>query len=81
MSELKSEHHSRRKFLSFGMLAGAGLLTGEVTGQTANESGETVKMLTQEGKLVEVDKALLPPPSLKKQASKKEVLRWIHPEE
>ncbi len=47
--------------------------------QPVTESGETVKMLTQDGKLVEVDKALLAQSSLKKQASKKDVLRWIHP--
>lgn len=81
MSGIKNEYPSRRKFLSVSMLAGVGvLIPGKMTGQTANESGKTVKMLTREGKLVEVDKALLPTSFLKKHASKKEILRWIHPE-
>jgi len=35
-------------------------------------------MLTKEGKLVSVDKSMLPPASVKKQANKNDVLRWIH---
>lgn len=81
MAEPKHIHPSRRKFLSFGLLAGAGMLAGEASAQTSPKSGETVKMLTQDGRLVEVDKALLPPPSSKILASKKEVQTWIHPEQ
>ncbi|MEP6795916.1 MAG: hypothetical protein ABJB16_16430 [Saprospiraceae bacterium] len=72
---------SRRKFLSLGLLAGAGLITTSASAQSLSESGETVKMLTQDGKLVEVDKALIVKSSSKKQASKKDVLGWINPTE
>ena len=68
---------TRRKFLAFGLFAGAGMVAGKASAQPLQESGETVQMLTKEGKLVSVDKAMLPPE--KKQASKKDVLRWIHP--
>jgi hypothetical protein len=71
-----NHQNSRRKFLSLSIIAGAGLVAGKVSAQTAEESGEKIKMLTKDGKLVEVDKALL---TRKKQASKKDVLRWIHP--
>lgn len=81
MADLKSDSHSRRKFISLGLLAGAGAIAGNSSAQSVLESGETVKMLTQDGKLVEVDKALMPPPFLQKQATKRDVLSWIHPEE
>ena len=71
-----NHQNSRRKFLSLSILAGAGLLAGKASAQSTEESGEKIKMLTKEGKLVEVDKALL---TKKKSASKKDVLRWIHP--
>jgi hypothetical protein len=80
MFEKSGTNPSRRKFLSFGLIAGAGLLTNVASAQGMTESGETVKMLTQDGKVVEVDKALLKKTSQKKTASKKDVLRWIHPE-
>jgi len=67
--------NSRRAFLSFSILAGAGLVAGKASAQPA-ESGETIKMLTKDGKLVEVDKALL---SGKRKATKKDILSWIHP--
>lgn len=70
---------TRRKFLSLGLLAGAGIVAGKANAQPVIESGEKIKMLTPEGKLVEVDKGALANAS-KKTASKKDVLRWIHPE-
>lgn len=68
--------NSRRAFLSFSILAGAGLVAGKATAQPVEGSGETVKMLTKDGKLVEVDKALL---SGTRKATKKDILSWIHP--
>jgi hypothetical protein len=81
MADLNNTFHTRRKFMALGLLAGAGIVTGDVVAQPAMESGEKEKMLTRDGRLVEVDKALLPPPSKKKHASKRDILRWIHPEE
>jgi hypothetical protein len=70
---------SRRKFLSFSLLAGAGMIAGKTNAQSVTETGEKIKMLTPDGKLVEVDRGALAKAS-KKQASKIDVLRWIHPE-
>lgn len=70
---------SRRRFLSLSLLAGAGMIAGKADAQSAIETGEKVKMLTPDGKLVEVDKGALAK-ATKKSASKKDVLRWIHPE-
>ncbi len=50
---------SRRRFLKFGLLAGGGALAlsgvTKLLGETADESGEKVKVLTTDGKLIEVD--------------------------
>ena len=53
---------SRRKFLKIGATAGAGALVGggilsSITQTTSAEGIEKVKLLTQDGKLVEVDKS------------------------
>jgi len=80
MADASNKNHSRRKFLSLGILAGAGLITTNVSAQSLNENEETVKMLTQDGKLVEVKKSLLAKASTKKPGSKKDVLGWIHSE-
>lgn len=73
------QNKSRRKFLSLGLLAGAGLITTTVSSQSSGEPEETIRMLTQDGKLVEVKKSSLKSATSKKQASKKDVLEWIHP--
>jgi len=57
---------SRRDFLKLGVIAGGTLLTGSVvktalSGNEDKKSGEKVKMLTQDGKLVEVDKSSILP--------------------
>jgi hypothetical protein len=70
---------SRRRFLSLSLLAGAGLVAGKADAQPVTETGDKIKMLTPDGKLVEVDKGALVK-ATKKPASKKDVLRWIHPE-
>ena len=66
---------SRRKFLSLGLLAGAGLITTSASAQSLSESGEKVKMLTQDGKLVEVDMTALT--AKKKKITDKELQNWI----
>jgi len=53
---------SRRKFIKLGFTAGAGVLAGggvisTISQDKSQETGEKVKLLTQDGKLVEVDKA------------------------
>ena len=68
---------SRRRFLSLSLAAGAGLIAGNANAQTLTDTGETVKMLTPDGKLVEVDKGSMAN-ATKKPATKREVLGWIH---
>jgi hypothetical protein len=82
MTDPKKNDLSRRKFLSFGLMAGAWpAAAGKAEAQNLSESGETVKMLTTDGKLVEVDKAALDKAGQRKRASKKDILEWIHPSE
>ena len=58
--EVKDDGGSRRNFLKFGLTAGAGSLLGASLLFAKNNqdepSGEKVKLLTTDGKLVEVDK-------------------------
>ena len=67
---------TRKKFIGTGITAAA-LLTALrffIPGKKTKKSG-TVKMLTQDGKLVEVDIAALPPK--KKKITNKEMQTWI----
>lgn len=75
--------NNRRKFLSFGLLSGAALLVPvtKVAALVSNQQAEkkTVKFLSKEGKLVEVDADQLPQTA--KPASNEEVKNWIKPEQ
>lgn len=56
--------NSRRKFLRYGLMAGAGAVAGHTllraTAQSPEEpGGETVKVLTTDGKLVEIPKSAM----------------------
>ena len=67
---------TRKKFIVTGITAAA-LLTSFrffIPGKKTKKSG-TVKMLTQDGKLVEVDIAALP--AKKKKITNKEMQAWI----
>lgn len=71
------KQNSRRKFLTLGLLSGAGAFAGNASAQSAPGSGQTMKMLTRDGRVVEVDKAFLPPAGQNKQATKKDIMKWI----
>lgn len=77
------ENNKRRKFLSFGFLTGAALLVPiskvEALLPAQDSAKKTVKFLTKEGKLVEVDADQLPQAA--KVASNDEVKNWIKTEE
>lgn len=64
----KPTNKSRRWFLSGG-------LSGKVVAPT--EKKEMVKMLTADGKLVEVDKAIFDLVTKKQKASNKEIYDWM----
>ncbi|MBL7923888.1 MAG: 4Fe-4S dicluster domain-containing protein [Bacteroidia bacterium] len=60
----ENEQNSRRKFLKFGLLAGGATLTAlglqqNILGEAKATTGEKVKVMTADGKLVEVDSALV----------------------
>lgn len=60
MKEKVIDKSSRRRFLSLGLLSGAGLLTQKVEAMTSlPEEEETISMLTSDGKLVQVSKKAL----------------------
>jgi len=72
----ESKIQSRKKFIGAGISAVA-LLTALrffIPGKKTKKSG-TLKMLTQDGKLVEVDIAALP--TKKKKITNKEMQTWI----
>ena len=69
MGNKKSNEKDRRSFLSL-------LFTGKDSG-TNDEKPDMVKMLTAEGKLVEISKAALEEASQKKKATNKEIYNWM----
>ncbi|MBL7851104.1 MAG: twin-arginine translocation signal domain-containing protein [Cyclobacteriaceae bacterium] len=71
---MKDQPTNRRDFLKKGLLAAAAA-TGAPLAAQASTSGETVKMLTPDGKLVEVDKAVLAK-APKKKVTNREILEW-----
>jgi hypothetical protein len=70
---MKAKTTNRRDFLLKGLFAAAA--TAAPLATKAGGSGETVKMLTPDGKLVEVDKAVLDQ-AKKKKVSNREILEW-----
>jgi cobalamin biosynthesis protein CbiD len=71
----ENKNQSRRKFITWG-IASAALLTAVKFILPSKKKPETVKMLTQDGKLVEVDIASLPPQ--KKKITNDELKNWIN---
>lgn len=65
---------NRRDFLKKSLLAAAAVSATPLAAK-ASGSGETVKMLTPDGKLVEVDKAILAK-ATKKKVTNREILEW-----
>lgn len=64
--EKKPASNSRRKFLSLFNLT-----------QHNAAANEKVKLLTADGKLMEVDRSVLEKVATKKKASNKEILEWM----
>lgn len=71
---MKDQSSSRRDFLKKGLLAAAAI-TATPLATSAAGSGETMKMLTPNGKLVQVDKSVIAK-AAKKKVSNKEILEW-----
>lgn len=71
----ENKKESRRKFLGWGLATAAVLSVAKFVLPSRKENKKTVKMLTQDGKLVEVDIAALPPQ--KKKITNQELQNWI----
>ena len=77
MNNKKKGTHSRRRFLLLGILSG---IVGKAAGQPEEAPpAEKVKMLTPDGQLVEVDKAILKKASNRQKVSIKDILKWRQP--
>ncbi len=76
---MSKSNNSRRKFLSLGLLGGAALVAGKADAQQLASPTEKVKMLTPDGRLVEVDKAVLDKATNRHKASNEDVLKWASP--
>ena len=66
---------SRRKFLNKGLFASAGWLTGMV--DIAKEETKKVKMLTPDGKLVEIDESIITNSRKRKKVKNQDILDWM----
>ena len=77
MKKKKSEK-SRREFLENGLAVGAGLTLGwtMMPSDGLNGDKEKVRLITKDGKVVEVDRRFLPKPSGKK-LSNEELKDWL----
>jgi hypothetical protein len=78
----QDKNFTRRNFLETGIVGAAGVALGLVAGnilQPEQEAApEMVKMLTADGKLVQVDKRFIPPTCGKPVAvSNKELQEWM----
>ena len=72
-NEIK-KNKTRRKFITCGVISAAALAAFKFIKPSGNKS-QTVKMLTEDGKLVEIDIASLPPQ--KKKITNKELQSWV----
>ena len=69
-----NKNQTRRKFISWGVISAAALAAFKFIKPSGNKP-QTIKMLTEDGKLVEIDIASLPPQ--KKKITNKELQNWI----
>ena len=77
MEKTSNNGKNRRKFLSLGLLGGAGLLTQKASAMLpASPGDEKVSMLTPDGKLVEVPKHIMDQIADRKKAANQEILDW-----
>jgi hypothetical protein len=72
------EKNNRRNFLRSILTVAAALRLLPSAKTTLNQNKEKIKMLTADGKLVEVDKSALDAKADIKRASNAEVLNWMN---
>lgn len=73
--DTENKPQSRRKFLLWGIASAAALSAVKFILPAKEKEKQTTKMLTQDGKLVEVDIAAIS--SEKKKITNKELQNWI----
>jgi len=77
MKQKLTDKSSRRKFLSLGLLSGAGLLTQKAEAMTSlSGDDEKIKMLTADGKLVEVSKKIFDQAENNGKVRNEDILKW-----
>jgi hypothetical protein len=79
MKNTKKTERSRRKFLSLGLLGGASLIAPMAHAQGSeveDTDTETIKMLTPDGKLVEVKKTVVAKSANRSKARNEDILNW-----
>jgi len=74
---VQGKRHSRRSFLSLGLLGGASLVSNPADAMNPqSDDQELISMLTPDGKLVQVPRSVLEKSENRKQASNQDVLKW-----
>lgn len=69
---------SRKKFVLWGVGALSVLSAAKLLfGSASKKSTKTVKMLTQDGKLVEIEQSVLDAVSKNKKSSNEEIFKWM----
>ncbi len=76
MEKTPKTQSSRRKFLSLGLLTSASLITPAAAQGIESEDTETIKMLTPDGKLVEVKKSVVAKSENRSKARNEDILKW-----
>lgn len=77
----KNDKHNRRKFFSLGLLTGAAFMSPTLQAEPAEpivNNEETVKLLTPDGKLVEVKKSVVENARSGSKVSNQEILNWTN---
>lgn len=74
---MSNKKNNRRGFLKKIFAASATVGFTGATGINTKAGTEKIKMLTADGKLVEVDKSILDKATDKKRASNEEVFKWM----
>jgi len=71
--------YNRRIFISSVITAGTAAVITPLIPDLKPKSGDKIKMLTPDGKLVEVDRSVIEKAAGSKKATGKEVFEWMDP--
>jgi len=79
----KDKANKRREFLTLGLWAGVGALAGKTVAEAiVSQNGDTVRLITADGKVMEVDAKHLPDVKYyeRKKLNNKELQEWLDDE-